>query len=190
MTNVEVQNSSHQEMEAFVFDLPYEKTEWGRFYDKHKTYNQNQLQKYLLKTENERKEWLKLYKSRSFYILRTLCQHIFKFTHYNAQKEKNETPSILLLQSKHSNGDEFMEKNKICNTVFIAYWKRQEKELEEVKTFYERRKVELSASQKVHRREHANEVIECPRCQAKVSRTGMSKHKKSVKCLSAESQDI
>jgi len=184
MTNVEVQTNSHQEMEAFVFDLSYEKTEWGRFYDKHKTYNQNQLQKYLLKTENERRDWKKKI-GMCRYQTSKICQHIFKYTHYNAEKAKNETPSILLLQSK-----KLMEQYKISNKVFIAYWKRQQKQLEEVKTFYESRKEELSVHQKVHRREHANEVIECPRCQTKVSRTGMSKHRKTGKCLSTQSQDI
>jgi hypothetical protein len=63
-------------------------------------------------------------------------------------------------------------------------------ELQEIKDFYEQRKAEIATSLKAHRKEHANEVIECPHCKAKVSRTGISKHKKSIKCLSSKKSTL
>jgi len=163
--NYELQSNSHHH-------LPYEKTQWGQFYEDYKTCNQNQLQKHILKTENERKNWL----VKNPYESLKICQHIFKYSHY--ENERYSTPKILL----RSNG----EKNhlKVGCQVLTAYLERQEKELEEVKAFYEQRKAEIATSLKAHRKEHANEIIQCPICLAKVSRTGISKHKKTIKCQS------
>ena len=104
---------------------------------------------------------------------------------YDAEKKRYETPKILL-RNKHYIAEERQELSKICNRVLSAYLKQQGAELQKVKEFYEERKAEIATLLKQHRKEHANEVIECPHCKAKVSRTGMSKHKKSIKCLSSK----
>jgi len=176
MANIKHENNSH----TFIYDLPYDKTRWARFFKEYKNCTQNQLQKYILKTENERKKWQN---DISRWECVKICQHIFSHTFYDAEKQRYETPKILL-QNKHFIVQEIQELSKICNRVLSAYLKQQGAELQEMKDFYEQRKAEIAISLKAHRKEHANEVIECPHCKAKVSRTGISKHKKSIKCLS------
>ena len=181
MANTKHETNSH----PFIYDLPYEQTQWAQFFEEYNQCTQNQLQKYILKTENERKKW----KNISQWECVKICQHIFSHTCYDAEKKRYETPKILL-RNKHYIAEERQELSKICNRVLSAYLKQQGTELQEVKEFYEERKAEIATSLKQHRKEHANEVIECPHCKAKVSRTGMSKHKKSIKCLSSNSQNI
>ena len=182
MANTKHESNSH----PFIYDLPYEQTQWAQFFEEYKSCTQNQLQKYILKTENERKKWQN---DISRWECVKICQHIFSNTCYDAEKKRYETPKILL-QNKHCIVQEIQELSKICNRVLSAYLKQQGAELQEVKEFYEERKAEIATSLKAHRKEHANEVIECPHCKAKVSRTGISKHKKSIKCLSSNGQNI
>ena len=169
--NNEHQSNSHQK---YPYDLPYEKTQWGKFFDDYKGCNQNQLQKHILKTENERKNW----SDKNPYESLKICQHIFKYSHYDTEKEIYVTPKILL-RNKHETNH-----LKIGCQVLTGYLKRQEKELEEVKDYYEQRKADIATSLKTHRKEHANEIIQCPICLANVTRTGISKHKKTIKCQS------
>ena len=185
MANVEHENT-------FIHDLPYERTEWAQCFEEYKSFTQNQLQKYILKSENERKKWIKSY-YKSDYESVKCCQHIFKHTFYDPEKKRYETPKILL-HNKTSNltkwADQHCQLQKISSQVLKAFLNKQKVELQEVKDFYEQRKAEIAISLKAHRKEHANEVIECPHCKAKVSRTGISKHKKSIKCLSSNVQNI
>jgi hypothetical protein len=174
----------------FIHDLPYFKTDWGQFYEEFKGQTQGQLQKYILKTENERKEWLRRTKNSPYEYLK-IAQHIFYCSHFNAEKEEWETPAILLKHATHFDLEESQEKRKIGKEVLTAFWKRQKTELVEVKAFYEKRKKELAITQKAHHQEHANEVIECPICSAKVGRTSIARHRKTNKrCLSFQNSSL
>ena len=185
MANTEHESNSPP---TFVYDLPYERTDWGLSFDDFKKQNwtQNQLQKFILKTENEREKWIKSY-NESAHESKKICQHIFKYTFYDPETKTNCTPKILL-QIKTTNMAKWAERHKqlekISREVLAAFLRKQKIELQEMKGSYEQRKAEIVISLKAHRKEHANEVIECPHCKAKVSRTGISKHKKSIKCLS------
>jgi hypothetical protein len=191
MPNAEPTNNSQPEMETqFIHDLPYDRTEWGQFYKDFKNQTQGQLQKYILKTENERKEWFRRYKNSPYENLK-MSQHIFYCSHYNAEKEEWETPAILLKHATHFDVEESRAKLKIGKEVFVAFFKRQKTELEEVKAYYQQRKEELAITQKAHHKEHANEVIECPICSAKVGRTSIARHKKTNKrCLYLQNSSL
>jgi len=179
-------NNEHQTNPPFIYDLPYKNTEWALFFTFYEDNTQNQLQKFILKTENERKLWSQNVEN-PYESIKT-CQHIFKRTYYNTETKRYTTPP-LLLQSKVFNPEEVKQKRKIGPQILSAYLKRQEKELQEMKDYYEQTKVDIATKLKVHRKEHANEIIECPHCKAKVTRTGISKHKKSIKCQSTLSSN-
>ena len=79
MANTKHESNSH----PFIYDLPYEQTQWAQFFEEYKSCTQNQLQKYILKTENERKKW----KNISQWECVKICQHIFSNTCYDAEKK-------------------------------------------------------------------------------------------------------
>ena len=135
-------------------------------------------QKYILKTENKRKIWSEINLHNDWFGSFRICQRIFKYSYYDTEKERYSMPKLFL-----RNHCGVLRLDIGCQ-VLNAYLKRQEKELEEVKAFYEQRKAELATTLRAHRKEHANEIIECPICLAKVTRTGISKHKKTIKCQS------
>lgn len=183
MANGEPTNNSQ-----FIYKLNYQKTDWGDFYSGYRDTGQGALQKRLQQVERERAEWKKEWFKPYFRL--KIVQHIFYLTAFNEAKEEWETPPILLKHAKHDGDEWFNEQTKltkISKEVFVAFWKRQEREVKEVKEFYETRQKELAVSQKAHRREHALEEVECPRCGAKVQRTGISRHRKTNrKCLATE----
>ena len=103
-------------------------------------------------------------------------------------KKELETPATLLKHDKHFHLEHHSELRKVATKVLKALHKRQAVELKEVKEYYEHRKKELDVTQKEHRKQHANELVECPFCSCKVVRTSIARHKKtSKKCLSLQS---
>jgi len=184
--NAEPQQNSQPDLVVdFVYNLPYHRTEWGQFFSTYKSQTQGQLQKYILKTTNERKLWAK--EQDNPYERQRICKHLFYCTHYNEVKKEFETPAILLKHDKHFHLEHHNELRKVTTKVFKAFHKRQAVELKEVKKYYEHRKKELDVTQKEHRKQHANELVECPICSCKVVRTSIARHKKTnKKCLSLQ----
>jgi hypothetical protein len=95
----------------------------------------------------------------------------------------NETPKILLYNSKKVSYEEKCKKDEIYEKVLMEYLRRQLIEMQEVECYYENQKRELAIIQKEKRQNHANEMITCPHCKSMVTRTNLSKHKKSTKCI-------
>lgn len=168
--------------DQFIYDLPYHLTEWGKFYKDFRELNQSQLVKYILKTDNERKEWYG--KKSDPYQVTKIVQHIFYKTSYNPTTEKWETPNMLLKHSKHCDSYDYSHINKIAKKVFVAFFNRLSSELIIVKEYYQNQKELLMISQKEHHKQHANEKIQCPICGSTVGRTSISRHKKTnLRCL-------
>ena len=178
----------------FIHDLKYEKTEWGSLYLNYKDLNQGQLQKSLLKIKNERKEWLKVYKSGNTHELIKVVQHIFYMTEYDDKLEQYFTPKCLLksginsitrnecISAKWSN--EITELRKLAKIIFTEFWKRQKIEQLAVEVFYNNRKKVLEIEQKQQHNTHAKEEVKCPCCKASIARTNLSRHlKTNKKCL-------
>ena len=186
MPNAEPQQDSQPALKVdFIYNLPYDRTEWGQFFTTYKTQTQGQLQKYILKITNERKSWAK--DQHNPYERARICKHLFYCSHFNEQSQEFETPAILLKHDKHFHLEHSNELRKITTEVFRAFHKRQAIELKEVKEYYEQRKKELEATHKEHRKQHASELVECPFCFCKVVRTSIARHKKTnKKCLSLQ----
>lgn len=174
--------------------LPYQKTEWGLFYADYKELTQLQLQKGLEKNINE----LTKTKNMGKYDIVKWVQHIFYETEYDKKTETFKTPELLLRQSKRGSidksgclkqewSDDLNRTTDISSYVSKSYKARCVAEHKEVKAFYEARKIELEAEQKVAHKEHANELVCCPFCHCQVARTNLARHKKTnKKCLSTQ----
>lgn len=137
-------------MDAFLYDLPYENTEWGIFYSNYKTKTQGQLQKFLLHMKKERANWIQEFK-KGEYSKSQLCKHIFHQTGFNAEKKMNETPKLLLYNSKKVKNEEKCKKDEIYEKVLMEYLRRQLIEMQEVVCYFENQKRELAIIQKVKR---------------------------------------
>ena len=192
MTNDELNNNSQPKTESgFVYDLPYNKTEWGLFYDSYKEQGQLQLQKAIEKNKNE---LMKTNKMNPYDKIKWV-QHIFYLTEWNEKSQEFQTPSILLRQAKHGletksgcyneeHSKDSARIREVSDKVFKAYRTRCVAEHKEVKAFYEQRKKDLEVEQKKAHKEHANENVCCPFCQCQVARTNLARHKKTnKKCL-------
>ena len=161
----------------FIYDLPYEETQWYVFYKDHKNSNQGELQKHILKTKNDRNKWKIRIKTNPYEALK-ICQQIFYYSHYNKEKEEFETPSLLL------RSNDIKPSRILGKEIFVAYATRQLEELKEVSSYYELKKLELGIEQNKHHKERANELTECKFCKSKITRTNLAKHiKNSKKCI-------
>ena len=172
----------------FSYNLNYDKTEWGSFYLEYKTCNQGQLQKFLLKIENERKKNMKIYKSKNPYDLIKVVQHLFYCSEYDNKLEQYITPKILLQSVDNGNSDKWLRDKiliqMVTKNVYIEYWKRQTEEKLEVLEFYNTRKSELELEQKIQHNAHAKELVSCSCCKSLVARTNYARHlKTNKKCL-------
>lgn len=171
------------------YNLQYDKTHWGMFYEVYKDLGQLQLQKALEQNKNEMDGMIRMDKhTRTKYT-----QHLFYETEWDEKLRKFKTPDVLLRHTKHGLNDpkwcieyrDYQDKNL---KIFLGYYKRCRAEHLEVKEFYENKKKELEIEQKEAHKEHANEKVKCPFCQADFSRTNMARHKKTnKKCLEIQS---
>jgi hypothetical protein len=195
-TNDELTNNSQPNIKKdFVYNLPYNKTEWGLFYDSYKEQGQLQLQKALEKNKNE---LLKSNKMNPYDKIKWV-QHIFYLTEWNDKTEEYQTPTILLRQAKHGlttkcgffseeHSKDSAKIREVSAKVFKEYRNRCVAEHKEIKAFYENRKKELEVEQKKAHKEHANENVCCPFCNCQVARTNLARHKKTnKKCLEMQS---
>ena len=184
MTNDEVQNNSHTEKQSdFVFDLPYDKTQWGRFYESYKSMGQLQIQKFLEKT------WNLLTKKRTPPEKRSFVKSVFYETEYDANANRKITPKILLKEKTRGYSDsEWVEKHiKQTDVLDVIYTKliyRMTLEYAEVVAYYQEQKNYLEFQHNEKKKEHAKTTIECPHCKASITRTNLAKHKKTnKKCI-------
>ena len=171
-TNHEPNNKNKIPDDILYFErlnLPYEDTEWGKFYVNYTEKNNLQIQKFLLKVENEfsKVDSIKHSAYRKMGKFR-LVKRWFRNTDID-QHGKPCTPQRIL-------GDMGFDYNEVAYT-FLK--RRVTRELNEVKSFYNNRKIELSEQNKTHRRERAKERVECPICKAKITRTNLAQHRKS-----------
>jgi len=166
-------------------DEQYDRTKWGMFYNGYKEVGQLQLQKKLEKFKNEMTEMVKMNKCEKM----KHTQHLFYQTEWDEKTEMFKTPDILLKHTNHRHNNikwnsDYTEYKNNTTKVFNCYFKRCELEYDEVKKFYEQRKLELEIVQKDQHKERANDKIKCPFCQADFSRTNLSRHKRTNKrCL-------
>lgn len=164
----------------------YDNTEWGRFYYNYKDMTQCQLQKGILKFENERKRYN--LKSNPCEIT-SEAKRIFHHTREDENGEYITPPELLKDKVNGKYNWQCVEatdkQRKKAKEYFRLYFTRQTTELEEVKAFYETRKAELAEEQREAHREKAREDVECPNCGRCVTRTNLSKHRKSKVCLNA-----
>lgn len=168
-TNHEPKSSKETFVDYFErYDLPYENTEWARFYANYTEKNNLQIQKYLLKVYNEFTKIAIIEHSayRKMAKLR-LVKRWFRNTDID-KYGKPCTPQRLLGEFGCLNND----------IVFSFLKKRVTREYKEIKSFYNNRKIELNGQNKAHRRERAKQKVECPICKTKVTRTNLSQHKK------------
>jgi hypothetical protein len=190
MTNDEPTNNSTPEMKSEIdwikrYNLSYNKTEWGMFYEVYKDLGQLQLQKGLEKNRNE----LMGQKKMNIHERHKYTQHLFYQTEWDEKTETFKTPDILLRHTKHGYDDtkwfgDYTKYQEYTRNTLKSYNKRCVAEHKEVKAYYEQRKKELEIEQKEAHKEHANEKVKCPFCQAEFARTNLARHKKTnKKCL-------
>ena len=166
-----------------IFGLPYDNTEWGLFYQIYKSKNQLQIQKYLEKVGNM------LMKKRGIPEKRKFVKSIFYETDYDMATQKKMTPQIILKEKTRGYSDttwmkKHLKQTEILDSVYTKLIHRMTLEYAEVVAFYQEQKDYLELVQKQHRLDHAKMNIECPHCNASISRTNLSKHKKTnKKCL-------
>jgi hypothetical protein len=174
------------------YNLPYNKTEWGMFYEDYKDLGQLQLQKAL---EHNKNELILIQKKDRHHDRLKYCQHIFYNTEWDEKLEEFKTPDILKRHTKHGYDDtkwcdDYTKYKEVTNNTILAYYKRCKAEHVEVKSFYEQRKKELEITQKEEHKEHANEKVKCPFCQAEFARTNLARHKKTNKrCLEIQNKN-
>ena len=165
----------------------YNETEWGSWFSDYKDLDQGQLQKGLLKFENERKKTKDMWTRKVDTI--SWAKHIFHNTCYDEELDEFITPKALLKRNTsgrplsvqvEANDDQHSK----AKETLKEYYKRQGVEYQEVKEFYETRKEQLEKEQRLIHREKSKEDVCCPICQAIVTRTNLAKHRRSKKCLS------
>ena len=77
----------------------------------------------------------------------------------------------------------------LSKKLFIEYVKRFREDLKEVEQIYNNKKNELNTTNKVNRREHANEKINCPICNQIITRSNLSRHQKNnAYCLQIQQE--
>jgi hypothetical protein len=142
----------------------FSKTEWTKFYLSYKELNQQQLQKKLLHFELEKE---KIHRDRlNPYKRMTYIRHLF----YGTDVE---------LPKFSKNGNDWFE----YTIPFYNYLELITSQLEEVQTYYQEKKMEIDRFDKERRKIRAIEKIECSNCKCMVSRTNMSKHVVTKKCM-------
>jgi hypothetical protein len=72
----------------------------------------------------------------------------------------------------------------------LAYLKTVNTNVKSANALYKSRKDALALTQKESRKTHALEKIQCPICNCIVSRTGLSAHKKTKKCIECKTQNV
>jgi len=195
MTNDEPLNSSHtiskKEIDYIIeYNLPYDKTEWGIFYETYKKQGQLQLQKALEKNKNS----LLSMNNKSMYDKQKHIQSIFYHTEWNAEKDEWETPKILLRHTKRGYNDsnwliDYKKFQEVTRNSLKSYNKRCIAEHKIVKAYYEQQKAKLELEQKEAHKLHANEKITCPFCEKVFARTNFDRHKKTnKKCFAAQAK--
>ena len=193
MTNDEPLNNSNtiskKEIDYIIeYNLPYEKTDWGLFYETYKTKGQLQLQKALEKNKNS----LLSMNNKSPYDKQKHIQSIFYHTQWNAEKDEWETPRILLRNTKQGFNDsnwviDYKKFQQITRNSLKSYNKRCIAEHKKVRAFYEEEKQKLALEQKEAHKLHANEKITCEFCEKVFARTNFARHKKkNKKCLEVQ----
>ena len=197
------------QVKSFLARLPYENTEWGRFYSNYENQSQLKLQKFIAKTKAFRNQALDKTKGfENFHENVKLAQKIFFKTQLDAKSQEWHTPKILISHNlnmreladdsdKSLRCPNFNRKNKLNKLRKIAlfvvqsFLKRQSHELQQVEQLYKQRQQDLAISQRLHRREHAKEMVECPICKVQMTRTNLSRHfKYSDYCLRTKNQII
>lgn len=197
MTNDEPSNNSTPVLKSEIdwlkrYNLQYDRTSWGMFYSCYKEVGQLQLQKALERNKNE----LTNMKKMNEYERLKYTQHLFYLTEWDEKLEEYKTPSCLLRHTKHGYNDskwcdDYRTYKETTKKVFVSYYKRCCGEHKEVKEYYEKRKAELELEQKEAHKEHANEKVKCPFCEASFARTNLARHKKTnKKCLEIQALNI
>jgi len=164
----------------------YENTDWGKFYSNYKQMTQGQLQKGLQKFLKQRED----YRTKSIEKDGVaMCRQIF----YKTKRCEDDiyiTPRELFKDTNYHNGPEWLsalhKQKKAAETLLIDYITRQTYEFNEVSDFYEKRKEEAAVLDKERRKAKSKEQVVCPYCNACVTRTNMSKHQKTIKCLAKQ----
>jgi hypothetical protein len=168
----------------FDFDKYYNQTKWGILYTDFQNKTQLQLAKATEHFENRRQEFIQRVNSLKL-EKQQIVQHLFFKTELNTETNQyTNTPSIVKRGNNNYNLKQVLERRHICFQIYDKYMERQRQELDQVKAFYEQRKQETSIADKLYRKEQANAKICCDRCGVFIVRTNISKHKKSLKCLS------
>lgn len=185
MTNDEPQNIPMSiDKSDFIYNLPYNLTNWGIFYNGFNECSQAQIQKALLKFHNLIHKFHETQSTNHYEIVKFIQKMFYKTELYN---DEYRTPEILLRINKDKKWDleTTQKQRKICIAVYKQFIKRYMTEYEEVKQFYEYTKQQLEAVQKTNHKINANEKICCPICSQMVARTNFSRHKKTNKlCIS------
>ena len=179
-SNSQAMNSSEVVVERFPYNLCYEKTEWGLFYESHKGQSQQALSKRILKMEKEKAKLITKWKCR--YERPKVVQGIFKNTEWDERRTQFVLPTILKMEKAdvHRNNTAWCDiKTKqltVVGVVYQKYFSRMASELDEVKLYFELRQQELKLEQTNHHKNHASETITCPICSTCISRTNLARH--------------
>lgn len=168
------------ETTRFPYELCYDKTKWGLFYEGYKEQSQQALSKRILKMENEQKKLKAAWKCT--YERSSVVQGIFQNTEWDERRSAFINPPILNMKKPKKSSDAWCENKSeqldIAKEVFKEYFQRSARELEEVKKYFSERQKELGLEQHSNHKIHANEKVTCPICSACVSRTNIARHKK------------
>jgi hypothetical protein len=141
----------------FIYNLPYQTTKWGMFVSNYQSLTQLQLQKGLLKFDNELTNFLK--QGKRDYDRKKVVQHIFYNSYFNPNTQAYETPRMLIYQP--------------------TTWKWDE--VHKLYKFYKRRKEEHDSDRIKYRRKRAMETIECEKCKCCFVRGNIARHRKTCK---------
>jgi hypothetical protein len=179
-------NEPEHESEKFIFNLPYHNTKWGLFYATYKDCNQLKLSKYLTHTRKfmrESREKTQNYTNK--FENQKFCQKVFYETELarvdvNSDKKTYITPKMLLAEYNKFFDDKYA---KDLKQIILAYRNRQNKEFDEVLTYFKQKQAELKILQSANRKERAKQKVNCPHCNVEMTRTNVSRHQKfNLKC--------
>lgn len=158
---------------AFIYDLPYGDTVWGKFYQSYKELSHIELRK-VLKSESAKMNATRVMISNNPYAVLKVCKSLFYKT------DDGKTPTILLQDtSNYKREKNFGKKLQIAKEVFAAYKDRRRLEFDEVISYYRELRAKSQTDNRTHRRTHAAEQIECPTCKQMITRTNKSRHFKT-----------
>jgi hypothetical protein len=115
---------------------------------------------------------------------KTISQKDYYFYKLKIGREKYD-------EIKHKDKEEeILSIYKKAEIDIIQYLKTVKAYIETATALYNARKDALAITQNEARKTHALEKIQCPICNSMVSRTGLSAHKKTKKCLECKTQNV